>query len=90
MNLIKKEGTLTSIAKIRLFHIYMKSKVNHLIPLISITEGIKELWKAIREIIFKYLLEYSTMPRESVSAFSLGYYDTIIRPVVKFREKNKA
>ena len=89
LNVITKKGTLIRIAKIRLFHIYMKSKINHLIPLIAITGGIKQLWKTIREIIFKYLLEYSTMPRESSSAFNLGYYEVILRPVIKFKEKNK-
>ena len=43
INIIKKTGELTRIAKIRLFHIYLKSKINHLIPLISPTGGIKEL-----------------------------------------------
>ena len=89
LNVTTKEGTLTRIAKIRLFHIYMKSKINHLIPLIAITGGIKQLWKTIREIIFKYILEYSTMPRERSSVFNLGYYEVILRPVIKFKEKNK-
>ena len=65
INIIKKSGELTRIAKIRLFHIYLKSKINHLIPLISLTGGIKELWKTIRLIVFTNLLEYSTMPRET-------------------------
>ena len=87
MNVITKEGTLTRIAKIRLFHIYMKTKINHLIPLIAITGGIKQLWKTIREIIFRYLLEYSTMPREYSTTFNLGYYEVI--SVIKFKEKLK-
>ena len=83
INIIRKEGSLTRIAKIRIFHVFMKTKINHLIPLIAITGGIKELWKSIREIIFRDLLEYSTLPRESAKAFNLGYYDVIIKPIVK-------
>ena len=47
----------------------MKSKINHLIPLIAITGGIGELWKSIRKIIFNTLLEHSTLPRENASDF---------------------
>ena len=69
MNIISKYGELTKIAKIRIFLIYMKSKINHLIPLIAITGGIEDLWKTIRKIVFNTLLEHSTLPRESASAF---------------------
>ena len=72
INIIRKEVSLTRIAKIRIFHVFMKTKINHLIPLIAITGGIKELWKSIREIIFRDLLEYSILPRESAKAFNLG------------------
>ena len=89
LNIISRTGNLTRIAKIRLFHIFMKSKINHLIPLIAITGGIKDLWKSIRKIIFTNLLEYSTMPRESASSFRLGFYDIIIRPVLKLIKRNK-
>ena len=89
INIIKKTGELTRIAKIRLFHIYLKSKIKHLIPLISLTGGIKELWKTIRSIVFTNLLEYSTMPRETASSFRLGYYDIIIRPALKLIKRNK-
>ena len=89
MNIISKYGELTKIAKIRIFLIYMKSKINHLIPLIAITGGIKELWKTIRKIIFNTLLEHSTLPRESASAFGLGYYEIIVRPILKLRERNR-
>ena len=88
INSISKEGQLTRIAKIRIFQIYMKSKINHLIPLISITGGINELWKNIRKIIFRHLLEYSTLPRESASSFGLSFYEVIIRPVLKFIKRN--
>ena len=88
MNIISKYGELTKIAKIRIFLIYMKSKINHLIPLIAITGGIEDLWKAIRKIVFNTLLEHSTLPRESASAFGLGYYEIMVRPILKLRERN--
>ena len=88
INAINRQGQLTRIAKIRIFQIFMKSRINHLIPLISITGGINELWKNIRKIIFRYLLEYSTLPRESASSFGLGFYEIIIRPVLKFIKRN--
>ena len=88
MKIISKVGELTRIAKIRIFITYLKSKINHLIPLIAITGGIDELWKTIRKIIFNTLLEHSTLPRESASAFGLGYYDIIVRPVLRLKERN--
>ena len=66
----------------------MRSKVNHLIPLIVLSGGVTELWKTIRKFIFVHLIEFSTLPRESASAFKLGYYDIIIRPVKKLLERN--
>ena len=57
----------------------MRSKINHLIPMIALAGEIEKLWKTIREIIFKDLIEYSTLPRESASAFGLGYYEIIVR-----------
>ena len=89
LNIISKTGNLTRIAKIRLFHLFMKSKINHLIPLIEITGGIKDQWKSIRKIIFTNLWEYSTTPRESASSFRLGFYDIIIRPILKLIKRNK-
>ena len=66
----------------------MKSKINHLIPLISIKGGLKELWKSLRHIIFKYLIKFSTLPRESASSFGLGLYEIIVRPILKFITRN--
>ena len=85
---LKKDGSLTKIAKNRIFQTYMRSKINHLIPLIVLSGGITELWKTIRKFIFVHLIEFSTLPRESASAFKLGYYDIIIRPVKKLLERN--
>ena len=66
----------------------MRSKVNHLIPLIVLSRGVTELWKTIRKFIFIHLIEFSTLPIESTSAFKLGYYEIIIRPEKKLLERN--
>ena len=47
----------------------MRSKINHLIPLIILTGGTEDLWKTIRKFIFHKIIECSTLPRESASAF---------------------
>ena len=87
-SVIKRDGSLTKIAKIRIFQTYMRSKINHLIPMIVLSGGVNELWKTIRRFIFVHLLEFSTLPRESASAFKLGFYEIIIRPVKKLIERN--
>jgi len=66
----------------------MRSRINHLIPMIVLTDGVSQLWKTVRKFIFEHLLEYNTLPRESASAFKLGYYEIIIRPVKKLIERN--
>ena len=66
----------------------MKLKINHLIPLIAITGGINVLWKKIRKIISNVLLEHSTLPHKNASSFGLSYYEIIVRPVLKLRDRN--
>lgn len=66
----------------------MKSKINHLIPLIIITGVTEELWKNIRKFIFHNVIEYNTLPRESASAFRLGFYKIMIKPFKKLIERN--
>ena len=88
-SVIRKDGSLTKIAKIRIFQTYMRSRINHLIPMIVLTDGVSQLWKTVRKFIFEHLLEYNTLPRESASAFKLGYYEIIIRPVKKLIERNR-
>ena len=41
-----------------------------------------------KEIIFNTLLEHSTLPRESASAFGLGYNEILVRQILKLRERN--
>ena len=56
--------------------------------MITLTGGINDLWKTIRKFIFNHLLEYNTMPRESASAFNLGFYEIIIKPIKKLIKRN--
>ena len=69
IELLSKCGELTKVAKIRIFQTYMRSKINHLIPLIILTGGTEDLWKTIRKFSFHKIIECSTLPRESASAF---------------------
>ena len=62
----------------------MRSKIN---PLIILTGGTEELWKDIRKFIFHYIIECNTLPRESASAFGLGFYEIMIRPLKKVNRK---
>ena len=87
-NILIRNYELTKTAKIKIFQIYVKSKINHIIPMITLTGGINALWKTIRKFIFNYLLEFNTMPRESASAFKLGFYEIIIKPIKKLRKMN--
>ena len=56
--------------------------------MITLTGGINDLWKTIRKFVFNYLLEFNTMPRESASAFKLGFYEIIIKPIKKLIYRN--
>ena len=66
----------------------MKSKINYLIPLISITNGIEELCKTIRKIIFNTQPDHSNLPRENDSPLTLLYYKIIVRQILKLSERN--
>ena len=56
--------------------------------MLCLNGDIEEVWKKIRKFIFNNLIEYNTLPRESASAFGLGFYDIIIRPIKKLIERN--
>ena len=52
LGLLKSYSSLTRRARIRIFQIYMRSKVNHMIPMIALTGDITSLWKIMRSTIF--------------------------------------
>ena len=53
---------------IKIFKIWMKSKINHLLPIIALTKGIFESWKNIRKVIFIPILNRLILPFEAVSS----------------------
>ena len=88
--LLTKFGTLSKTAKIRIFQTYVRSKINHLLPMLALAGNFEEVWKKLRKFIFNNLIEFNTLPRESASAFGLGYYEIIIRPIKKLIERNQS
>ena len=74
-------------SKIRIFKTYLISKINHLLPLISLTGNIDICWKSIRNIIFNKILNRCTLPLETALAMGVGYYNIIIRPLIKMIER---
>ena len=86
INVLTKCHGLTILAKIRIFKIFMQSKINHLIPLITISGKAKELWATVRKLIFKHILNRSTLPRESANNFGCSFYDIIMKPIVKLTD----
>ena len=53
---------------IKIFKTWMKSKINHLLPIIAPTKGIFESWKNIRKVIFIPILNRLILPFEAVSS----------------------
>ena len=51
--------------------------------MIVFTGQTKELWILIRILIFKTILTRNTLPREAASLFKCGFYDIIVRPILK-------
>ena len=74
-------------SKIRIFKIFLISKVNHLLPLIVLSGNLEASWKCIRKIIFKNILDKHTLPLETAVALGPGYYNIIIRPLIKFSRR---
>ena len=66
----------------------MKSKINHLIPLLSITSGIEELCKTIIKIIFNTQPDHSNLPRENDSPLTLLHHKILVRQILKLSERN--
>ena len=74
-NKLSKLQFLTRYTRIRLFKTYMISKVNHLLPLISLNGHLEQSWKCIRKIIYRDILKTQTTPLESLITLGIGYYN---------------
>jgi len=90
VDILKTNTQLTKRARISLFQSHMRSKINHLISVITLGESLAESWKNIRSVIFNFVFQRATFPKESASLFKMGFYDIMIRPLVKVIERNLA
>ena len=72
---------------IKIFKIWMKSRINHLLPIIALTKGIHESWKNIRKVIFTPILNRLTLPLEAASLLGISFYETFVKPLLKIRDK---
>ena len=72
---------------IKIFKIWMKSRINHIIPIIALTKGIYASWKNIRKVIFTPILNKLTLPLESAALMGLSFYETFVKPLLKIRDK---
>ena len=72
---------------IKIFKIWMKSRINHLLPIIALTNGIYASWKNIRKVIFTPILNKLTLPLESAALMGLSFYETFIKPLLKIKDK---
>ena len=80
---------ITLKSRIKLFKIYIRSKYNHLLPMIAISGNIEKTWTEIRKTIFNELLKRSTQPRESATLLGCSYYSIIIKLLLKIMEQAK-
>lgn len=70
-------------SRIRIFKTYLQTKANHLIVHIVLSGEANKLWTVIRNVIFRSILNFDTTPREASNRLGLGFYDLIIKPVIK-------
>ena len=90
--LINKEhiyNWFTKSPKIGIFKTYLKSKINHLLPLIALSNNLDIGLRCIRKIIFRNIMNRQTPPSETEISLDLGYYNIIIRPLIKLVERYK-
>lgn len=82
-NILKTNKSLTRKAKVRIFQTYMRTKFNHLIPILVTSDATHETWTFIRKVIFHQILEGATLPRESRALMKIGFYNILIKPMLK-------
>ena len=66
---LKDFSNLTRKDKLRLLQIYMRSKINHLIPMIAVAGDITKSWRLIRSTLFLDINYSNTTLKELFSAF---------------------
>lgn len=75
-------------SRIRIFKTYLQTKANHLVVHIVLSGGANKLWTVIRNVIFRSILNCDTTPREASNRLGIGFYDLIIKPVIKTINSN--
>ena len=89
INKLQIYNWFSKTTKIRIFKTYLISKINHLLQLIALSNDLDSSWKCIRKIIFRNILNRQTLPLEATFALDLGYYNFMIRPLIKLVERYK-
>ena len=83
----EKVSALPPKISVKLFKTYMKSRINHIIPLISLSNGTEESWANIRVIIFNQIIQRMALPREAEALIGISYCVTFIKPMLKLRQR---
>ena len=65
----------------------MKSRINHLLPIIALTNGIYASWKNIRKVIFTQILNKLTLPLEFAALMGLSFYENFYKASIKIKDK---
>ena len=86
-NKLQRASFLSRLTRIRIFKVFMVTKINHLLPLISLNGYLEPSWKCIRKIIFRDILKKQTSPRETAVPLGLGYYNLIVKPILKMIDR---
>lgn len=89
IEIMNAANSLTRKSRIKIFKIYSRSRIGHLIPLLAVTKNLGETWKTIRSVIFNSVLQKSTLPRETASLLKIGFYNILVRPTLKIYLKIK-
>ena len=87
LNILNSNNTLLRENKMRIFHIYVLSRVNYLPTLIAILWDLASAWKTISCVIFKKILDHARLCKESAAALKAGFYHVILKPIVKIVER---
>ena len=74
-------------ARIKIYTIYIRSRFQHLLPLIAFSGKLEETWRNIRKSIFTDILNLNTLPRESGTLLGLSFYNIIIKPIIKMTKR---
>ena len=87
-NIINNSSSqLSRKARIKIYSTYIRSRYQHLIPLIACSGKLEESWKNIRKNIFSDTLLRNTLPREASVLMGISFYNIIIKPIIKIYYK---